>query len=283
MSYLFNKPGITIKDVEKAYEYYCKDNKQIILKSFKTRYLSRRYTSCNIGSIIFQYDKKLAVKFDFYMIDLIEKTIKKERVRKRIIAHSHNLALLYFNTADHLSQIFSDFEKVKLFYLRGIDLDPQNVNLMLRYGLVLAKSDVYNDKMNAYQYIHNSATLMTKAVWTSDEGNNLNEYLKYIEYLMEGRQDNSKLVLNLLKEGYKIAKYCDYKDDCDKEIIKKYAHILFNGYKSVKPNPKHVIEICKSLNRVKIELKSLLTEKMIKYFESQPKRSRKKKTTEEAA
>lgn len=277
MSYLFNKPAITVKDVETAYDLYLKDNREISAKSFKTRYLSKSYKSCNIGGIIFQYNKKLGVKFDFFMIDLIEKTIKKERVRKRMIMHSKNLALLYFDAAERLSQIFSNFERVKLFYLRGIDLDPQNVNLMLRYGFVLAKSDEYVDKMNAYQYIHNGATLMTKAVWVSDETNNLKGYLEYIEYLMQIRQDNSKLIFNLLKEGYKIAKYTEFKDDCDKEIVKKYAHILFNGYKSVNPNPKHIVDIAKSLNRLKIDLKLLLTDKMIRYFESEQKAKKKAK------
>lgn len=276
MSFLFNKPNITSKDVNKAYELYLKDNKQIVLRSFETYYLTKRYKTFSIGSMIFPYDNKLGVKFDFYMIDMIEKTIKKERIKRRIVKFSQDLAVLYFDAADHLSAIFSDFEKVKLFYLKGLDLDPTNVGLILRYGTSIAKSNDYNDKMNAYRYIYRGAVMMTKTVWVQNPNNNLNNYLDYILFLLETRQDNSKFVYNLLKEGYKIAKFDEFKDECEKEIVRRYLQILFNGYKSVTPKQKQIVPIYKSLVRDKIDTKPLFTEKMLKYIEQNMKEAKKK-------
>jgi len=82
MSFLFNKPSITKKDVDKAYEIYLKDNKQITLKSFESRFLTKRYKSFSIGTMVFPYNQKLGVKFDFYMID-ISKRLSKKNVSKK--------------------------------------------------------------------------------------------------------------------------------------------------------------------------------------------------------
>ncbi len=283
MSFLFNKPSITKKDVDKAYEIYLKDNKQITLKSFESRFLTKRYKSFSIGTMVFPYNQKLGVKFDFYMIDMIEKTIKKERIKKRIMKFSSDLAMLYFDAADHLSYIFSDFDKIKLFYLTGLDLDPANVSLVLRYGLGLSRSTEYNDKMNAYRYIYRGATMMTKGVWSLNPNNKLDRYVEYIDFLMGTRVDNSKFVYNLLKEGYKIAKFDEFKDESELEIVKKYLHVLFNGYKSVKPKPKQIVAIIKTLDRCKIEYRPLVTEKMLHFVDMQNKEALRKKEELKAA
>ena len=269
MSLLFNNPGIYERDVLEAYNLY-KEQNDIELETFKGLVAGPNRNPL-LGDIIYPLNKKLGIKFDFYMIDKVEDALKKEEDEDKILVLSRNLAKVYYHTAKHILDLTYDLEKAKLFYLRAIDLDPTNLELTLQYGLFLSSSTNFLDNLNAYHYVLSAAMYMTKTYWSNNDPISIHSYIEFIQKLEQNgdatneEKEYDLRIYNLLREGYKIAKFDEFKSPESREMLDKYINFLFYGYRTIKSNRRTLSSIAADLVSFGYDINDFLKPEMIRF------------------
>lgn len=264
MSLLFNQPVILEKDILALYQLYKKDN-EIEFDAFKEK-LNKNHPDEKITEEVFNKDMRLAIKFDFHLIYLLEDLLRREKNEDNMIILAHKLSYLYQLSAKHLLTLSNDREKAKLFYQQALNYNPNDIKLRFEYGLILASSDNYLDSLLAYDYLIKASKQINKALWLSFDSDNLDKFVKFINKLEAYKNDNSELIDELLKEAFKFSKYNKFQDDVSKEVRKKYLNHLYYGYKNIKPKFKLFEKLTASLKKTKGDLSDISDEEISKYL-----------------